>query len=315
MEELTKMCREERKNMLMLFASIVCLALMVQSPVQAQLDTVNVPALKNVFANDFTIGCLLSYTHVGFASDPFVPGQTSPIVPTGGYLIRYHMNSMSPGNNMKPQYTVDLAGSAAAYNAAATQAEKDSIELRPIIRFNGNLIAQLNWAQRQGFTFRGHTLVWHSQTPGTGFFRTGYSSTGARLTKEKMTLRMENYIKEVIRLIHEGWPGLLSAIDVVNEAINDNTGTDRMDSNEWYTTFGDMSYIMKAFELTRKYTVQYGENQIKLYYNDYSTHNPAKADGIVRICTPIFQAGYLDGIGMQEHDANNSPTAEQWIAS
>ena len=315
MKKSRKMCREERKNTLMLFASIVGLALMVQTPVQAQLDTVNVPALRNVFANDFTIGCLLSYTHVGLPGDPVVPGQTAPIVPTGGYLIKYHMNAMSPGNNMKPQYTVDLAGSAAAYNAAATQAEKDSIELRPIIRFNGNLIAQLNWAQRQGFTFRGHTLVWHSQTPGTGFFRTGYSSTGARLTKEKMTLRMENYIKEVIRLIHEGWPGLLSAIDVVNEAINDNTGTDRMDSNEWYTTFGDMSYIMKAFELTRKYTVQYGENQIKLYYNDYSTHNPAKADGIVRICTPIFQAGYLDGIGMQEHDANNSPTAEQWIAS
>lgn len=308
-------CGEEHKiRYVFSLAALVALALIVQSPLQAQLDTINVPALKNVFANDFTIGCLLSYTHVGFPTDPVVPGQSNPIVPTGGHLIRYHMNAMSPGNNMKPLYTVDLPGSAAAYNAAATQAQKDSIDIRPIIRFNGNLIAQLNWAQRQGFTFRGHTLVWHSQTPGTGFFCSGYSSSGARLTKEKMTQRMENYIKEVIRLIHEGWPGLLSAIDVVNEAVTD-AGADRTTDSEWYVSFGDNSYLLKAFEFARKYTVQYGETQIKLYYNDYNTHNPAKADGIVRICKPIFQAGYLDGIGMQEHDANNSPTAEEWIAS
>ncbi|KAF0152351.1 MAG: Beta-1 4-xylanase [Ignavibacteria bacterium] len=274
----------------------------------------NVPALKDVFKNDFYIGCLLSYPHIGFATDPVVPGQSAVVSSTGGNLIKYHMNSMSPGNNMKPQYTVDLSGSAAAYNTAATQALKDSINVNPIIRFNGNLIAQLNWAKRQGFTFRGHTLVWHSQTPGTAFFRTGYSSTGARLTKEKMTERMGNYIKEVIRILHESWPGLLSAFDVVNEAVND-SGNDRTTDSEWYITFGDNSYLMKAFELTRKYTLQYGEPQIKLYYNDYNTHVPSKADGIVRICKPIFDAGFLDGIGMQDHDQMNSPSAAQWIAS
>jgi len=72
---------------------------------------------------------------------------------------------------------------------------------------------------------------------------------------------------------------------------------------------------MKAFEFTRKWTEYYGETQMKLYYNDYNTHIPAKADGIVRICKPIYEAGYLDGIGMQDHDQYNSPTAEQWITS
>jgi hypothetical protein len=129
-----------------------------------------------------------------------------------------------------------------------------------------------------------------------------------------MIARMDSYIKDVIRLIHEGWPGLLLAIDVVNEAVNDN-GTDRTASNDWYTTFGDNSYIMKAFEIARKYTVQYSEAQIQLYYNDYNTSTAAKADGIVRICGPIFRAGYLDGIGMQEHDGIGSPTAAQWITS
>ena len=294
---------------------VISLLLMLSMQIQAQTDTIqtNVPALKDVFTKDFYIGCLLSYKNIGFSTDPKVDGQSNVITPNGGYLIKYHMSSMSPGNNMKPQYTVKLSECASAY-AAASAADKDSVDTHPVIRFNGDIIAQLNWAQRQGFTFRGHTLVWHSQTPGTGFFRTGYTDSGARLSKEKMTERMENYIKEIIRLIHEGWPGLLSAFDVVNEAVNDN-GSDRTGDSEWYTTFGDNTYLMKAFEFARKYTVQYGETQIKLYYNDYNTSTSTKADGIVRICTPIFQAGYLDGIGMQEHDGYSSPTAAQWIAS
>lgn len=285
-------------------------------PIQvfSQSDTIqtNVPHLKDVYSNDFYIGCLLSYKNIGFPDDPYVSGQSAVITPNGGYLIKFHMNSMSPGNNMKPQYTVDINTSAATYNVALT-ADKDSIDTHPVVRFNGDMIAQLNWAKRQGFTFRGHTLVWHSQTP-AAFFRSGYSSNGVRLTKEKMIERMDNYIKEIIRLIHESWPGLLSALDVVNEAVNDN-GLDRTTDSEWYLTFGDNSYILKAFEITKKYIVQYGETQIKLYYNDYNTHYPNKANGIVRICGPIFRAGYLDGIGMQEHDDNSSPSAEQWITT
>lgn len=171
----------------------------------AQIQT-NVPALKDVYKNDFNIGCLLSYAHIGFNTDPPVSGQSSVVDANGGYLIKYHMNSMSPGNWMKPVNIVDIAGSASAYSAAATQAAKDSIDVHPKVTFNGNIIAQLNWAQRQGFTFRGHTLVWHNQTPGTAFFRSGYASGGTRLTKQQMTDRMENFIKEVIRLIHASWP-------------------------------------------------------------------------------------------------------------
>jgi GH35 family endo-1,4-beta-xylanase len=290
-----------------------CLA-MLSTYVFAQIQT-DVLALKDVYAHDFYIGCILSYRHVGFPSDPVVPGQSSLLYPggEGGDLVKFHMNSMTPGNNMKPENTVNIAASAAAYAAASTQAEKDSIETHPKIRFSADMIAQFNWAQRQGFVFRGHVLIWHQQTP-TAFFRSGYTATGTRLTRVLMTERMENYIEEIMRLIHESWPGMLSAMDVVNEAVNDGTGTDRTDS-EWYVTFGDNSYIMKAFELARKYTIQYGETQIKLYYNDYNDDNASKANGIVRICGPIYRAGYLDGIGRQGHDANSYPTAAQWIST
>jgi endo-1,4-beta-xylanase len=273
----------------------------------------DVPALKDVYVNDFYIGCLLSYRHIGFSDDPYVPGQSSVIAPHGGELIDFHMNSMSPGNNMKPQYTVELSASAGAYRNASAE-DKDSVDVRPMVRFNGDLIAQLNWAQREGFTFRGHTLVWHNQTPGTAFFRSGFTDSGDRLTPEKMAERMDHYIGEVIRLIHEGWPGMVTAIDVVNEAV-DESGADRTSNNEWHTTFGGNGYILKAFESARKYTFLYGETQMKLYYNDYNTASASKANGIVRLCTPLFQAGVLDGIGMQEHDDVSAPTAGQWIAS
>lgn len=304
--------RRNRKHLRIFIFGILFIIVSGQSLAQIQTE---VPALKNVYKNDFYIGCLLSYAHVGFSTDPYVPGQSSVVDTNGGYLIKYHMNSMSPGNWMKSAYIVDITGSAAAYNSATTQAEKDSIDTHPIITFNGNIIAQLNWAKRQGFTFRGHTLVWHNQTPGTAFFRSGYTSTGTRLTKERMTERLQNYIKEVIRILHQNWSGLLSAYDVVNEAIDDNTGAVRTTNNEWYTTFGDSTYIMDAFKFAREYTQQYGETQIELYYNDYNTENPKKADGIVRLLTPIYEAGYLDGIGMQNHNSLSSPTAASFIAS
>jgi GH35 family endo-1,4-beta-xylanase len=305
--------RRGRHVMILVFA-VLSVLFSLQGHAQSDTIQTNVPALKNVYAHDFYIGCILSYRNIGFPDDPYVPGQSAVVTPNGGYLVKFHMNSMSPGNNMKALYTVDIASSAAAYSAATTQTQRDSIETHPVVKFNGDMIAQLNWAKRQGFTFRGHTLVWYNQTPGTALFRSGYTTTGTRLTKEKMTDRMDNYIGEVIRLIHEGWPGLLSAMDVVNEAVNDD-GTDRTSNNEWYTTFGDNSYIMTAFEQARKYTIRYGETQIKLYYNDYNEDNASKANGIVRICGPIFRAGYLDGIGMQGHDAINRPTAAQWIGS
>jgi GH35 family endo-1,4-beta-xylanase len=295
------------------FSLVLFVLLSLEASAKVDTTQTNVPALKDVFKKDFNIGCLLSYRNIGLATDPKVPGQSAVSTPDGGYLVKYQMNSMSPGNNMKPVYTLNLTASAAAYNAATTQAAKDSVNLHATVTFNGDLIAQLNWAQRQGFTFRGHTIVWYQSAP-TAFFYNGYVTTNTRVTKDVMIQRLDNYIHDLIQTIHAGWPGLLSAIDVVNESVNDN-GTFRTGSNEWYNTFGDSTFVIKAFEFARKYTVQLGEPQIKLYYNDYNTDFPAKADGIARLVAPIYQAGLLDGIGLQDHNKLTTPTADQWIAT
>jgi hypothetical protein len=54
---------------------IVCMAFLTVTPAFAGVqDTIqtDVPALKNVFAKDFYVGCLLSYAHIGFSTDPYV---------------------------------------------------------------------------------------------------------------------------------------------------------------------------------------------------------------------------------------------------
>jgi GH35 family endo-1,4-beta-xylanase len=272
------------------------------------------PALKDLFSGDFSIGCLLSYRHIGFPSDPKVMGSSAVVAPRGGELIARHMNCMSPGNNMKPMYTVDVAASAAACAESAKDQSKSAYaETHPIVRFNPDLIAQLDWAKRKGFAFRGHTIVWHSQTP-PELFREGYDANAALVSKMVMAARLENYVNELFRLMHESWPGMMIAIDVVNEAVTD-SGSIRIQGNDWYSVFGDDSYVALAFALARRASVKQGEGQAKLYYNDYNTHIKSKADGIARLCGPIFKAGNLDGIGMQEHDSLRSPTVEEWIAS
>jgi GH35 family endo-1,4-beta-xylanase len=296
------------------FVAALALASPYQSTAQTAEDIESYPAIHEVYADHFTFGALLSYPHIGLPGDPRVPGQGTVVAPSGGYLIRHHMNFMAPGNNMKAQNTVDIAASRAAYENASSDAERDSIDVHPVVRFNGNMIAQLNWAQRHGFGFRAHTLVWHNQTPGTAFFREGYSNTGARLTPERMTERMSYYIHDVFRLLREGWPGMVTAVDVVNEKILWD-GAERTADNEWYATYGDMSYVAEAFRLAREHSVALGETQMKLYYNDYNTHSSSKANGIVQLLTPISEAGHLDGIGMQQHDGRTSPSAAQWVAT
>lgn len=73
-----------------------------------QSDTIqtNVPALKNVYAHDFRIGCWLFVQACRLSNRSGGARTVGRGIPNGGYLIKYHMNSMSPGNNMKPQYTV-----------------------------------------------------------------------------------------------------------------------------------------------------------------------------------------------------------------
>ena len=70
------------------------------------------------------------------------------------------------------------------------------------------------FAHEHGMKVRGHTLVWHRQTPAWVF----QDSSGAKASPELLLARMKNHIAHVVT----HFKGSVYAWDVVNEAILDN---------------------------------------------------------------------------------------------
>ena len=161
-----------------------------------------------------------------------------------------------------------------------------------------------SWCADNGLGFRGHTLVWHSQTP-TNFFKSGFNSGGSWVSSSVMDQRMESYIKNMFALFKDHYPNLnLYAYDVCNECVNDSNGgmrnpgeNNNNGNSPWVQVYNGDSFIDKAFEYARKYA----PSTCKLFYNDYNEYAGTKRDAICKIADRIHKAGNLDGVGMQSH--------------
>ena len=163
----------------------------------------------------------------------------------------------------------------------------------------------LDFARDNNIPMRGHVLVWHQQTP-TWFFKENYDPDGEWVSKEKMLVRMENYIKNVFTAVKEEYPDVdFYAWDVVNEAWQDD-GTPRKPGSQeegsqnspWVKVFGDNSFIKPAFEFAKKYAPE----GTKLYYNDFNEYMPQKTDAMIKMAEEINADGhYIDGLGLQSH--------------
>jgi endo-1,4-beta-xylanase len=135
-------------------------------------------------------------------------------------------------------------------------------------------------AQQNGQSVRGHTLVWHSQTPGWV----------QSLNATDMRAAMQNHITTVVNR----YEGDLYAWDVVNEPLNED-GTLR--NSFWLQRLGE-SYIADAFRMARA-----ADPDVKLYINDYNTDGlGAKSDGMYRLVQSLLAQGVpIDGVGFQSH--------------
>ncbi len=239
-------------------------------------------------------------------------------------LVITHYNSITCENEMKPEiflgdaptYRVDSDGSICLDDNGEpvlqfdfSRADKIMDYIRDYNRKNPDDIIRI----------RGHVLVWHSQTP-DWFFREGYAAQGAYVSKEKMLMRLENYIREVISHYdgdNSPYRGMIYAWDVVNEQIEpedydltENPGSVRFTCNGkttgWYNVFqGDISYISQAFV----FAARYAPKDIKLFYNDYNDADPVKRDAICRLLKQIKETGgtRIDGMGMQAHYSMDTP--------
>lgn len=145
----------------------------------------------------------------------------------------------------------------------------------------------VKFAETNKMKLRGHTLVWHRQIP-------KWLIEG-NFTRDETIKILKEHIKTIVRR----YKGKILAWDVVNEAIDDQTGKFRIDSF-WYQKLGS-DYIKLAFEWARE-----ADPTAKLYYNDYSVEGlNAKSEGVYNLLQELKkQKVPIDGIGWQMHVEN-----------
>lgn len=232
--------------------------------------------LKEAFAEDFTVGVAVN---MGALNDS---DRMS--------FVCSHFNSITMENEMKPDSLLDGAAS-----------EKSSDGMPEI---NTKKLDQiLSRAKENNIPLRGHTLVWHNQTP-DWFFSKDYEPSKGLAGKDEMRKRMEAYIKKVLTYCQENYPEVVYAWDVVNEAMADEGGC--RTKSRWYDIYGDESYIEDAFTFARKYA----DPEVKLFYNDYNEYMPAKREMITATVKKLKEKGVLDGVGMQSHWDMDYPTTD-----
>lgn len=198
-------------------------------------------------------------------------------------------NILTTGNELKPDYVFDIAASRqlATEDETAVAVKFDSAK------------PMLDYCQQNGIKVHGHVLVWHSQTPDV-FFREGYKSTGAYVSREVMLARLDNYIRLIMEYMEANYPGLIVSWDVVNEAVAD--GSTELRESAWTRVVGD-DFVNRAFEIARKYAPE----GTKLYYNDYNTPTEPKLTGICNLLDSLVAEGNIDGYGFQAHYSSMSP--------
>ena len=216
-----------------------------------------IPSLKSHFA--FAIGAAIAPDNLKTHDD----------------LLPYHFGSITPENAMKfelihphpEQYRFEAADAIVAY------------------------------ALKHHMRVRGHTLVWHNQTPNWVF----EDASGESVSRDALLATMKSHIDTVAgRYRHKVY-----AWDVVNEAISDE-GEERLRSSKWRSAIGD-DFIAQAF-----YYAHQADTDAVLFYNDYNECFPQKRDKIVSLVKDLIQDKVpVHGIGMQGHWNMESPTLEQ----
>ena len=251
----------------------------------------DIPGLKDVYGDYFKIGCAVT-------EGELAPKSTKE-------LILKHFNSITLGNELKPENMLDQ-------KATLAYLEETGDNTVPKVKLNSSAKSILKFARDNHIPVRGHVLVWYSQTP-IWFFNDDFTKEGNLVDKETMLQRMENYIKGVFEAIDAEFPDVdFYAWDVVNEALLDGGGPREPGSYEknngssaWVAIFKDNSFIEPAF----KYARQYARPGTKLYYNDFNEY--MKVDAMIKMATDLKEKGLIDGLGLQSHlNVTNNDTPE-----
>lgn len=195
-------------------------------------------------------------------------------------IITEQFNSITFENHLKPEAILNYQESVAAGDL--------------VVKFNDTTLALLEWCKENNMAVRGHTIIWHSQTPDWIFYE-DFDKKKELVSRDVMLKRMESYIKQTFEKLEElGYLEMFYAYDVVNEAwLDDGSMRDSL----WLQTIGE-DYLWQAFYLADKYAPEY----IDLYYNDFNEQ--FKTNTLYEFVQTLKDknGNYLiDGIGFQAH--------------
>ncbi|MCR8656346.1 endo-1,4-beta-xylanase [Paenibacillus endoradicis] len=226
--------------------------------VSGQSNRGEIPSLHEAFAKDFPIGAAVS----------------PAILDSTGSLIARHYNSLTAENDMKP---IELQPEENVF----TFEKADQI-----VRF----------AKEHNMRLRGHTLVWHNQTPDWMF----EGQNGEPADRELLLARMKLHIDTVVGR----YRGDVYCWDVVNEAIQDKE-ENLLRQSRWLELAGE-EYIQKAFEYAHA-----ADPNALLFYNDYHETVPTKREKIYKLVKDLLDRGTpIHGIGLQAHWNIYEPSIE-----
>lgn len=208
-----------------------------------------IPSLSEAFGEYFDIGAAVNTRTIVDAEQ----------------LIATHYNSITAENDMK-------------FESVHPAEDLYTFE-------NADLIAA--FARKHGKKLRGHTLVWHNQTP-NWLFEDG---KGGAVGKEVLFARMKSHIDTVV----SRYKGVIYGWDVVNEVIADEEDTFYR-RTKWLDIAGE-SFVDQAFE----YAHAADPNAI-LFYNDYNESHPVKREKIYKLVKSMLDRNVpIHGVGLQAH--------------
>ena len=215
-------------------------------------------SLSDVYKDFFTIGAAVN----------------GGSIKSHGELLKKHFGSITAENSMKFSETHPAEGK---YTFEQADALAD-------------------FAAKNSMKIRGHTLVWHHQTPDWVF-----EYNGNEAPKDVLLGRMREHIKEVAGR----YLGKVYCWDVVNEAVEDSAGGYLRES-KWLGIIGE-GFIAEAFKCAHE-----ADPSAKLFYNDYNACDPKKSGKIFRLAKSLKDSGVpIHGIGIQGHWNIYAPTEDE----
>ncbi len=240
-------------------------------------------------------------------------------------FVQNNYNSYTLENEMKPSYMLadsdadfrnppfnKLLTVSEARDAGYTVSDDYTEAYVPSINFQ-RIDDILKVSADYGVRMRGHTLIWHSQTP-MAFFKQNYDANAGFVSADVMDQRIIFYITNVMKHVLDGpYADVIYTWDVVNEYFHQSLGSDGnwamvYDINDNGKISARPDFVKLSFKTAYDVLKEYGLNdKVTLFYNDYNTSQVSSE--IVEMINYINEQDDLNpegericsGVGMQCH--------------